>query len=181
MAKLQKPSVLTGVLAVLVLISAAAMVSLATRPAPADVRPAVSSQGDYHPGSLPAEPGAAAVRAAAEQVGQILSYDYRTLERDLREASAAMTPAFIHTFHETFTKAVKPMAVENKAVTRTMVSGAGLVRMADDDTRATCLVFLDQLLVSSNGKSKPKIGRERVTVDLRAIDGTWLIDDIKPF
>lgn len=177
----RRGTVLTAVLAALVLVSAAGTWYLSTRPAPADVRPAVSAQGDYTPGTVPSEPGRAAVRAAAAQVGELLSYDYRTLQKDLRDASAAMTPAFTRTFRKTFNEVVKPMAAKNKAVTKTLVTGAGLVRLTDDNTRATCLVFIDQILVRSTGRAKPKIGRERVVLDLRQVEGAWLINDIKPF
>lgn len=171
---------LTATLAALVLLSGSGTWYLASRPEPTDVRPAVSAQGDYTPGVLPSQPGSAAVRAAVEQVGQVLSYDYRTLGEDLRAATAAMTPEFTRTFRDTFTKVVKPMATENKAVTRTLVMGAGLVRLSDDDTSATCLVFVDQLLVRSTRKAGSRIGRERVIVDLRWRDERWLIDDIRP-
>ena len=172
--------VITGALAALVVISASATWYLAGRPEPADIRPAVSAQGKYTPGSLPSEPGSAAVRTAVKQVTQVLSYDYRTLKEDLRAATSAMTPEFTRTYRDTFTKVVKPMAAENKAVTRTLVMGAGLVRLADDDTSATCLVFVDQLLVRSTGQPRTKIGRERVIVELRWSNDRWLIDDIKP-
>lgn len=175
--------IVTVVLAVLVIIAGAGTWYLATEPPPADLRPTTSKDGSYTPGSLPSKAGAAAVRAASDLVPTALSYDYRTLDDGLNQATQGMSPAFAKTFTTTFTSAVEPMATKNKAVTKALVRGAGLAALSDDDSSATCVLFVDQMLVTSegSGKAQPHIGKERVLANMINIDGTWLVDDIKPF
>lgn len=175
--------IVIAVLAVLVVAAAAGTWYLANQPAPADVRPAVAKDGTYTPGSIPSDAGAAAVRMAIDEVPKALSYDYRSLDRNLAEATEGMTPEFTNTFTDTFNRVVKPMATENKAVTQALVRGAGLANLSDDETTATCVLFVDQLLVTSKRKSgvEPQVGKERVRVTLNNADGTWQIDDIQPF
>lgn len=181
----RKRRITAAVLAVLVVLAAAGTWYLATRPGPADVQPTVSQQGDYTPGSIPSQPGAAAVRAAVDTVPRILSYDYRTLDKHVGSVKGAMTPEFTATFTETFTSAVKPMATENKAVTKALVRGAGIASMSEDDSQADLLLFVDQVLVTSKGRNseaaQPRVGQERVAVTMRNVNGTWLVDDIRPF
>lgn len=53
---------------------------------------------------------------------------------------------------------------------------------SDDESTATCVLFVDQLLVTSKGAARqPHVGKERVTATLKNVDGTWLLDDIEPF
>lgn len=112
----------------------------------------------------------------------MLSYDYRTLNKNLRNATAGMTPKFVDTFTDTFDTVVKPMATKNKAVTKALVRGAGLATLSADESTATCVLFVDQLLVTSKGADKqPHVGKERVTVVLKQVDGIWLLDNIEPF
>lgn len=175
--------IITAVLAVLAVAAAAGTWYLANQPGPADVRPAVAEDGSYTPGSVPSAAGAAAVRAATEKVPEALSYDYRTLDKNLRRATEGMTPKFTDTFTDTFNRVVKPMATENKAVTQALVRGAGLADLSDDETTATCVLFVDQLLVTSEGSgdAKPHVGKERVLVTVTDVDGRWLVDNIEPF
>jgi hypothetical protein len=86
------------------------------------------------------------------------------------------------------------MATANRAVTKTLVRGAGLIDSSADQAR--CLVFVDQLLVSAapapapksagripeyrhlsadQGHSKPRDG------DLTRRGDTWLVADLTPF
>lgn len=174
--------IITAVLVILVVVSTAGTWYLASGSPVADIRPATSKDGSYTPGSLPSEGGAAAVRAASDLVPIALSYDYRNLDKSLRRATERMSPSFAKTFRATFTSAVEPMATKNKAVTKALVRGAGLTELGEDDSTATCVLFVDQVLVTSegSGKAQPHIGKERVLVDLVDIDGTWLVDDIRP-
>lgn len=174
--------IVTAVLTVLVLAAAAGTWYLASRPEPADIRPAVAKDGAYTPGTLPSSAAAAAVRAAVDKVPGVLSYDYRTLEENLRDATGSMTPKFVESFTDTFDRVVKPMATKNKAVTKALVRGAGIATLTDDESTATCVLFIDQLLATSDGAAKrPHVGKERVTVVLKQVDGTWLLDNIEPF
>lgn len=173
-----------GMLLVLIVAAAALTGYLATRPAPADTHPSVAKDGAYTPGSIPTDDGSAAVSAAARALPKALSYDYRTLDKGLTDAKPHMTRQFANTFQTTFDKTAKPMATTQRAVTNALVRGAGLTKLIDTD-HAECLVYVDQILVSSetmkNNNKPAKISQNRIAVDMRREDGQWRINNISPF
>lgn len=173
---------LHGVLVALILVAAAVVGWLATRDEPTAKVPSAEEDGSYVVGTLPddAEP---AVRACADGLARALSYDYRSLDADLDRATALMTTAFGKRFRDTWEKTTRRDASAKKVVTKAVVRGAGLV--TSDGGKVRCLTFLDQVLVRSTGIDKGsepvKVSQNRVTVSVREVDGTWLVDDIKPF
>lgn len=174
---------LTVVLTVSVLAAAALTGYLAFRPSAPDVRPVVAEDGTYTPGTLPSPAGSAAVAAAVRAVPVALSYDFRSLDKNLAAAQRLMSADFATTFAHTFDKTARPMAMDKHAVTSALVRGAGLLDQADDE-HARCLVYVDQILVSSSTmkskKSPAKISQTRVVVELVRQDEGWRVDDILP-
>lgn len=167
------------------LVVAAALLTgwLALRPGPDDVRPEVDADGGYRAGTLPEDEQRAAVQAAAEALPAALSYDYRTLDDGLARATGSMTDSFGEEYRKTFDATTRAMATDKKAVTSALVRGAGVVEARDD--RVLCLVFVDQMLVSSATTKRPgapvSVSGSRVLVEMRDVDGTWKIDSIDPF
>jgi len=173
---------LTLVLAVLVLAAAALTGWLALRPAPDSTEPKVGEDGAYTVGTIPGDDGRDAVRAAAETMPLALTYDYRSLDEGLAKATSHMTSEFAPKFEETFQKTAAKLATDTKAVTRALVRAAGLVK-ADGDS-ATCLVYIDQVLVSSASKKDDKpvrVSQNRVVVTLVREGDEWKVDGIQPF
>lgn len=183
-ARLTPWRMLVAALTVLVLGAGALTAYVATRPSPDGTRPEVSQDGTYRPGSLPSEPGEDAVAAALKAVPKALSYDYRTLDEGLADATALMTDDFRNEFSKVFAATARPSALEKKAVTNALVRGAGLVRLEGDD-EAYCLVYVDQVLVDSatmKDKAAPvAVSQNRVLVGLERKDGDWLVSSIQPF
>ncbi len=173
---------LTAALLALVLAAAGVLVWLVTRPTPHVVRPAVSAEGGYRVGTLPGHDDAP-VAAAVEALPLALGYDYRTLETGLSKATGRMTPGFAREFRHIFEGSAGRLAEQEQATTQALVRGAGLVRL--DGSSATCIVFVDQLLVSSksqtDAQAAAQISQNRVVVKLRHLDGKWLVDGIDPF
>ncbi|WP_182379979.1 hypothetical protein [Nocardioides sp. WS12] len=173
---------LDQVLLAVVLVVAAAVGWFATRDEPTHKEPAAEKDGSYVIGSLP-EDGEKPVGACAQGLATALSYDHRSLAEGLDRATALMTDEFGKRFRDTFEKTTTKDATAKKVVTRAVVRGAGLA--TSDGDAATCLAFLDQVLVRSDGIDKGsepvKVSQNRVTVTLRQVDGTWLVDDIEPF
>lgn len=176
--------ILTLVLAALVLAAGGLTAHLATRSEPDGVRAEVAENGTYRPGSLPSEPGEDAVAAALKAVPAALSYDYRTLDEGLADATKLMTADFRTEFSEVFTATARPSALEKKAVAEALVRGAGLVRLEGDD-EAFCLVYVDQVLVDSASMKKKAapvaVSQNRVLVGLERTDDGWLVSSIEPF
>lgn len=173
---------LTLLLVVLVLASAGLTGWLSTRSEPSGTEPRVEDDGTYTVGTIPDDEGHLAVLAAADTMPLALTYDYRSLEQGLAEATSHMTADFAAEFEDTFRRTAAELATEKKAVTRALVRAAGLVE-ADDDS-ATCLVYVDQVLVSSAGQKDDKpvrVSQNRVIVTLIREDDGWKVDGIKPF
>lgn len=176
--------------ALLVLLVAAAAVALLGSPRADRAEagegahtPVLGDSGkSYRPGSLPDELDAP-VAVAVEVMPLALGYDYRSLGKGLDKATALMTDDFGDEFRDTFAKSAARLARSKQAVTSATVRAAGLVD-ADAD-RATCLVYVDQALVSSATLKHPdtpvQVAQTRVRVTLRHVGDRWLVDGIEPF
>ena len=173
---------LSVLLAVLVLASAALTGWLATRSEPSGTEPGVTDDGSYTVGTIPDDDGQLAVLAAAETIPLALTYDYRSLDEGLTDAMSHMTSSFAAEFEDTFRKTAAELATEKKAVTRALVRAAGLVEAKEGS--ATCLVYVDQVLVSSAGQKDDKpvrVSQNRVVVTLTLEGDEWKVDGIEPF
>lgn len=144
----------------------------------------VSDDGDFTAGSFSdVADDQALVQAATDGLAAALSYDYRDLDGGLREATDSMTDTFAASFGDTFTSSVGRLATDTEAVADAVVRGAGVVR--HDGGSAAVLVYVDQVLVSSETTKDTDaplvVNQSRVVVEMREVDGTWLIDGIQPF
>lgn len=113
-------------------------------------------------------------QAAAEAaVGPVLSYDYRTLEEDAAAAKSYMTPDFQERYDEAFT-----LLQENATRTKTVVSvepvlASGIVRSGP--TRVDVLLFVNR---PTKNVQRSEIFRDQVTMQMKLIDGEWLVDGL---
>ncbi len=175
--------ILVAVLVGLLLVSAGLTVRVITHDEPAVVNPKVLADGRYRVGTVGDDDAIAAVKAATKALPVALSYDYRSLDKSLKAATALMTTSFATKFQTTFDKTTRKLATEKQAITSALVRAAGLVG-AVDGSKATVLVYLDQVLVSSKTKKAGdplKVSQNRVHVSLREVDGKWRVSDIEPF
>lgn len=137
--------------------------------------------GDYEPGSVPGDAGGA-VDVAVEALPLALGYDYRSLRKGLDAATALMTDDFGAEFRQTFQRSAAELARTQHAVTTATVRAAGVVRVEKD--RVLCLVYVDQLLVSSttveDEDAPVRVSQNRVLVGVADEDGAWKVDSIDP-
>jgi hypothetical protein len=177
----RRRTMVTGVLALLVVAAAVLTWRVWEDPAEPVTVPGVGSDGLYLVGSIHGE-DTGPVAAAASAVPFALSYDHRLLERNLAAATSRMTVEFAEEYRTTFDASVRPLARKEKAVTEARVRAAGLVRR--DGEEALCLVFVDQVLVASaeltRSRQPVKVGQNRVLVRLVRVGDTWKVDDIRP-
>lgn len=172
-----------SVLSLLVALAAALTVFVVTNPPSSGrVLPSISADGAYHVGSLPNDQGESALKVAVAALPLALSYDYRNLAKGLASATAQMTTGFGAQFSKTFDATVVPQARAEQAVANALVRGAGLV--SQDGDHATCLVYVNQVLVSSTTmrqrQTPVKVTQSRVLVELTRQSGHWLVDSIEP-
>lgn len=137
--------------------------------------------GVYLVGSIPDSDAKAALEAAVDAVPAALSYDFRSLDKSLENATALMTESFGEEYRDIFDRTTRQRATADEAVTTTLVRAAGVTTAIKDDS-VTCLVYLNQFLLASKGK-KPSESytAARVHVKLKKVDGTWKVDDLEPF
>jgi len=152
---------LVTVLTVLVaLLSGAALVLGLTREAPAAAPPAPGEgSSTYRTADFPGEAGEA-LAAAVSALPQVLSYDHRRLKADLLAATELMTADYARSFRSTFNTLVRPLARQDKRVSRGEVVAAGVVSTPKPG-RVIVLAFVDQRLVKAT--SLPKTGQARIT------------------
>jgi hypothetical protein len=174
--------VLTAVLATTAVAGCGGDGKKAAKPAAVST-PGVQTDGSYRLGTLPDKDASAALKAAVTALPVAVSYDYRTLDDSLAKATALMTASFAKEFTKTFDASTRAMAVQKQAITSALVRGAGVIG-AVKGGKVTCLVYLDQVLVSSKDKkaSSPlKVSQNSVRVKLQKVGGAWKVDDVEPF
>jgi Mce-associated membrane protein len=112
--------------------------------------------------------------AAERAIVPVLSYDYRTLDADRREAQALMTGGYREEYDKLFT-----VLEDNAPSTRTTVTASvvasGIVRASDD--RVQVLVFVDRP-TTNKLNAEPVVYKDQVTVSMQRVDGDWLVDDL---
>ena len=176
------PRVINIVLAVLVLLAGAAAIWAVLLDEPGSgTEPGVDTDnGTYTVGSLPDDDSHDAVVAAVEAAELALAWDYRRLDEGLEDSTARMTDEFADGFRDTFETITRPRAMSTKAVVDALVRGAGEVGI--EDGRATCLLFVDQVVVDRKTAADPTVPYEvvqsRVYMELERVDGEWLVDEI---
>ena len=118
----------------------------------------------------------AAVAAARQQIVNLDSLSYQTIDEDLARVLAGATGTFKDQFSRA-QKDLKPVILQNKSVSTGSVLFAGVVR-ADTDT-ATVLVAVDRTVKDATQPSGA-VAHDRWRVDLEKHGGRWLVSDLEP-
>lgn len=121
----------------------------------------------------------AAVSAAVDSTSQIFSYDYSTVKTHLGDVASLMTPSFATEF-ESVGPALTRLAPQRQIQVQSTVRDAAVVPCPDDCPAGTVrvLVFFDALR-TTGPNADPAVFANRVTVDMREVDGSWKVDDIR--
>jgi Mce-associated membrane protein len=121
---------------------------------------------------------AQAVSAARAAAGDILGYDYRSIEQSIRRARAETTGGFRKQYDET-AKTLLPQSKQVKAIVQATV-GSSAVMSADRD-RVVVLLFVDQATVKQvPGEKTPttRIDQSRVRMTMSRIGSAWLVSEL---
>jgi Mce-associated membrane protein len=124
-------------------------------------------------GSLTVRDVAAARAAAEAAVVPVLSYDYRTLERDKQAAISYMTPGYAEEYEQLFEAVVAVNAPATETVVSVDVQASGVVRTGED--LVDVLLFVDRPTVNRE-QTTPEIYKDQATVRMRQVGGEWLVD-----
>ena len=117
-------------------------------------------------------------QAAEKSVPLVLSYDYRTLERDHDRAVRVLTGEQLSDYERNWTDGIEPNAAKVKAVVETKLaeSGIGLSNISEDGDRVEMLVVVDSQTRNVKVTNRQTLG---LTVIMVRQNGEWLIEDLK--
>jgi len=130
------------------------------------------------------DPGAqqAAQRAAASQartsVEQMLSYNYKTIDKQAAQIETLLTGSFRSEFTKAMDTDLKPLAVKNQTVVQARVSDVGV--MSATPTTVKVLVFVNQAKVGADQK-QPVVDQNRVIATMTKVGDRWLVSKVDAF
>lgn len=116
-----------------------------------------------------------ALRVAPGYVEQVISYDYRTLETDIRDARKNLTGKFLGEYDRSMTK-VTPTLVGQQAIQEAKAAKAGVQEASSAEV--SVLVF-SQRLTTKAGSEDPKVYQDRILVTLTKVGDRWLISQMR--
>jgi Mce-associated membrane protein len=117
----------------------------------------------------------AALAAAEAHAVDLLSYDYRHLDRDFARARRVLTGSFADDYAHTTESVVRPTAEQVKAVVTADVAASSVVRASPN--RVVVLLFVNQTTTSTRLEG-PKVDLNRVQMRLDRVDGQWLVSKV---
>lgn len=116
-----------------------------------------------------------AVAAAESRAVDLLSYDYRHLDRDFGRAAAGLTGGFADDYATTTESVVRPTAEQVHAVVQAEVVSSSVVRAAQN--QVTVLLFVNQTTTSTRVEG-PQVDLNRVRMTLQRTGGDWKISAV---
>jgi len=116
-----------------------------------------------------------AVAAAESRAVDLLSYDYRHLDRDFGRAEKGLTGQFAKDYAHTTDSVVRPTAEEVHAVVKAEVVSSSVVRAAQN--KVVVLLFVNQTTTSTR-LDGPRVDLNRVRLTLVKVDGRWLVNKV---
>ncbi|MCK0517368.1 hypothetical protein [Williamsia sp. DF01-3] len=116
-------------------------------------------------------------RVAADGAVAILSYKHDSIDQDLQRAQSLLTGEFADYYKDFTAEVVSPAAKEKKVDTQATIAGTA-VESAEAD-HAVALVFVNQSTTTIDNVS-PTLSASSVRVELKKVDGKWLIEKFDP-
>jgi Mce-associated membrane protein len=119
-----------------------------------------------------------AVSAARVAAGDILGYDYRSIEDAIKRARSETTGAFRKQYDSTATELL-PQSKQVKAIVQATVGSAAV--MSADRDRVVVLLFVDQATVKQQPGAKTpetRIDQSRVRMTMTRTGGHWLVSEL---
>jgi Mce-associated membrane protein len=122
------------------------------------------------------ETGRAASQAAAESDAvDLLSYDYRHLDRDFARARSHLTGKFVADYTTTTQHTVRPLAPQVHAVVKATVASSSVVRASENTV--VVLLFVNQTTTSTR-LDAPRTDLNRVRMTMTRVGGAWKVSKV---
>jgi Mce-associated membrane protein len=119
-----------------------------------------------------------AVRSARVAAGDILGYDYRSVEQSIRRARSETTGKFRRDYDST-ASVLLPQSKQLKAIVQATVGSAAVMSATRD--RVVVLLFVDQATVKQQPGAKTpetRIDQSRVRMTMTKTGGHWLVSEL---
>ena len=117
----------------------------------------------------------AAQAAAESDVVDLLSYDYRHLDRDFARARAHLTGKFVADYTTTTQHTVRPLAPQVHAVVKATVASSSVVRASEN--KVVVLLFVNQTTTSTR-LDAPRTDLNRVRLTMTHVGGAWKVSKV---
>ena len=138
-----------------------------------------------HPGDGAAPDGAITssqardegMQTAARLTQKVLSYDWKSLDSDIKANEAVLAPSFRSEYEKTMA-GVKAQTVKNQVKLTATVAATSIVSATE--TKVVALLFVNQV-TTAKGTTNQRVDSSRVLVTLTRSDGDWRISKLKPF
>ena len=111
---------------------------------------------------------------AAADAAKLLTYSAATVEQDLAAALAVTTGEFTERYRTLTEQSVIPAARRRGITVTTTVVHAGVISIANPETAST-LLFVTQV-TRANDLAEPTTQASSLRVDLKKVDGSWLVE-----
>jgi hypothetical protein len=117
------------------------------------------------------------MQAASRLTSRVLSYDWKTLDKDIKASEAVLAPSF----RSEYTKAmsgVKDQTLKNQVTLTAKVVASSIISATENKVEA--LVFVNQL-TTAKGSGNQRVDQNRVRVTLTRNGGDWRVSKMDAF
>jgi Mce-associated membrane protein len=113
---------------------------------------------------------------AAEQIPDVLGFDFQTVLATREKAYLMMTKDFKQQFEDQTTRDVIPSARDRQVISQINVVGVGILDAHRDS--GSVMVFMNRVITDKT--KQPVYDGSRLKVDYQRVDGEWKIAGITP-
>jgi Mce-associated membrane protein len=122
------------------------------------------------------ETARSAAQAAAESDAvDLLSYDYRHLDRDFARARSHLTGKFAADYTTTTNRTVRPLAPQVHAVVKATVASSSVVQASQN--HVVVLLFVNQTTTSTR-LDAPRTDLNRVRITMARVGSGWKVSKV---
>jgi hypothetical protein len=119
----------------------------------------------------------AGLQAATKLTQQVLSYDWKTLDADMKASEAVLAPTFRSEYSKAMTN-VKAQTVKNQVKLTAAVVATSIVSATEK--KVVALVFVNQVTIAK-GSANQRLDQNRVLVTLTRDEGEWRVSKMDAF
>lgn len=117
------------------------------------------------------------MQTAARLTQKVLSYDWKTIDADIKANQAVLAPSFRKEYAKTIA-GVKQKTIKNQVTLKATAAATSIVSATED--KVVALVFVNQV-TTAKGTPNQRVDGSRVLVTLTRSGGDWRISKLKPF